>query len=120
MGAREIWLSDYNPYRTPFIEGVDGNGREVLVKFYELWMKRLRRRHPRWRKALRVLQGLRIGCPCKPPCHGSILAALVDNLPPESAFSLEAIKGFLRRNERLAQLSQQLREHTQNQIPPFK
>jgi hypothetical protein len=109
LGATETWLTSYNPYINPFIEGVDGDRQAVLEKFRYLWLRRLCRRTPRWRAALRRLQGLRIICPCKPPCHGSILAALADQLPPESMFEVDSKGSHNARTKRVAALAKKLR-----------
>jgi len=112
LGAQEPWLAANNPYVNPFVEGLDGDRQTVLERFRYAWIRRLCRRTPRWRTALRQLQGLRIACPCKPPCHGSILAALADQLPPESTFEVDSTGPHNDRTKRVAALARKLREAT--------
>ena len=110
LGAQEPWLAANNPYVNPFVEGLDGDRQTVLERFRYAWIRRLCRRTPRWRTALRQLQGLRIACPCNPPCHGSILAALADQLPPESTFEVDSAGSNNDRTKRVAALARKLRE----------
>ncbi len=118
LGATEPWLNSYNPYVNPFIEGVDGDRKTLLERFRNLWLRRLCRRKPRWRAALRRLQGLRIACPCKPPCHGSILAALADQLPPESMFKADSKGSHNDRTKRVAALAKKLRAAADRGMKP--
>ncbi|MCC6151792.1 MAG: DUF4326 domain-containing protein [Planctomycetes bacterium] len=118
LGATEPWLIGYNPYRNPFIEGLDGDWQSVLERFRNLWVRRLCRKTPRWRAALRKLQGLRIACPCKTPCHGSILATLANQLPPESMFKAGSKGSHNDRTKRVAALAKKLRAAADRGMKP--
>lgn len=118
LGAQEPWLAANNPYVNPFVEGLDGDRQTVLERFRYAWIRRLCRRTPRWRTALRQLQGLRIACPCKPPCHGSILAALADQLPPESMFKADSKGSHNDRTKRVAALAKKLRAAADRSMKP--
>lgn len=62
-----------NPYRI----GRDGTRAEVIAK-YEVWIKG----QPQLMAALPELKGMVLGCHCHPrPCHGDVLARLVNALP---------------------------------------
>jgi hypothetical protein len=64
-------------WHNPFKLGVDGNRKEVLVKYRAYIMSR-----PDLLARLHELKGKRLGCWCKPKwaCHGDVLVDLVNSL----------------------------------------
>lgn len=63
-----------NPYRI----GIDGTREEVLSKYREYFIKRVREDRDFYIRIME-LKGQRLGCFCKPDaCHGDIIARYID------------------------------------------
>lgn len=68
----DLYIGRRSKWGNPFQIIKDGTRAEVLVK-YEAWL----RSRPRLLQSLHELDGLALGCSCKPkPCHGDILIKL--------------------------------------------
>ena len=69
----------------PFVVGVDGSSREIVIQKYHQWLMGHRRapdgRRPPSIRAIQLqLQGKTLGCWCAPlPCHGDVLAEIADS-----------------------------------------
>ena len=71
----DVYIGRGSPWGNPFHIGVDGTREEVIQKYRE-WLLQ----QPHLMAKLPELQGLALGCWCKPlPCHGDVLAKLADS-----------------------------------------
>lgn len=60
-------------FGNPFRLGVDGSRPEVIEKFRQHFIARLK--DPEYRRRVEGLRGQRLGCFCKPAaCHGDVIA----------------------------------------------
>jgi len=70
----DVYIGRPSKWGNPFRIGPDGDRKEVIEK-YRVWIAE----QPELLKSLPELKGKRLGCYCKPmPCHGDVLAGLVD------------------------------------------
>lgn len=84
IGARNSCMTGNSPYLCPFQAPGEPLTPEQLECFHAAMVKRLTAPAPKWRTWLRRIQGLRLGCWCKPAiCHGDLLAEFADKLPSE-------------------------------------
>ncbi len=84
IGARNSCMTGNSPYLCPFQVPGEPLTPEQLDCYHAAMVKRLTAPGPRWRTWLRKIQGLRLGCWCKPGiCHGDLLAKFADKLPSE-------------------------------------
>lgn len=71
-----VYIGRPSKWGNPFQIGKDGTRKEVIEKYRE-WVKT----QPTLMTSLPELKGRILGCWCKPlPCHGDVLAELVNNL----------------------------------------
>ena len=69
------------PWGNPFRIGRDGDRAQVIAR-YRVWI----RFQPDLLARIPSLRGKVLACWCAPlPCHGDVLAALADAIPPPSA-----------------------------------
>jgi len=65
-------------FGNPYLIGIDGTREEVLSKYKEYFIKRVREDRDFYTRILE-LKGQRLGCFCKPKdCHGDIIARYID------------------------------------------
>lgn len=71
-------ISDVGYFGNPFRIGPDGTREEVLSKYLEYFIKRVRDDREFYNR-ITDLKGKRLGCFCKPEaCHGDIIARYLD------------------------------------------
>jgi hypothetical protein len=74
----DVYIGRPSIWGNPFLIGKDGNRFEVCEKF-----RAFAQTDPKIQRRLPELAGKVIGCFCHPlPCHGDVLAEMVENLPP--------------------------------------
>lgn len=72
-----------NPFPIGFEEGAD-NRDDVIRKYRDYFYEEIVK-DPERLKAIRSLQGKRLGCHCKPlPCHGDVIAEFLNSDEPDS------------------------------------
>lgn len=65
-------------FANPFKINRDGS-RDVVIKKYEIYMRKRIQQHPETLVALLKLKGKNLGCWCFPePCHGDVLLQLIE------------------------------------------
>jgi len=73
--AYDVYIGRPSKYGNPFAIGKDGTRAEVIEKYAQYAAKRFTR------EDLLFLRGKVLGCWCAPrPCHGDVLAQLVNGL----------------------------------------
>ncbi len=82
----DVYIGRGSKWGNPFIIGRDGSRNDVIRK-YKDWISR----QADLLECLDELRGKVLGCYCYPrACHGDILVALVQDLPPLEAQAAEA------------------------------
>lgn len=78
----DVYIGRGSIWGNKFKIGVDGDRKEVIRKYFDLMMKRLRgSKRDFWISELRKLEGKNLGCFCKPEsCHGDVLVWLFESL----------------------------------------
>ncbi len=71
-------IPDVGYFGNPYHIGVDGTREEVLFRYKEYFIKRVRDDREFYKRVI-DLKGKRLGCFCKPEaCHGDIIATYLD------------------------------------------
>lgn len=75
----DVYIGRGSIWGNKFRIGVDGNRKEVIKKYFDLMMERLRgSKKDFWISELKKLEGKSLGCFCKPEsCHGDVLVWLI-------------------------------------------
>lgn len=98
LGADHLAERFRSPWENPFAENLRHRPEEAQLAFASFLRKRLSTHSPAWRKRIRMLKGLRLGCSCDGKhCHGRVLAVLADSLPEEAqlrALATQSGMGF--------------------------
>ena len=69
----DVYIGRGSKFGNPFKIGPDGNRRDVIEKYKELFYKQLDLR-PEFKKDVESLRGKTLGCYCKPlACHGDVI-----------------------------------------------
>jgi len=71
-------IPDVGYFGNPYHIGADGTREEVLFRYKEYFIKRVRDDREFYKRVI-DLKGKRLGCFCKPDaCHGDIIATYLD------------------------------------------
>jgi hypothetical protein len=72
----DVYIGRPSKWGNPFEIGIDGDRATVIEKYREYILNK-----PELLKCLPELKNKVLGCWCKPkPCHGDVLAELVNNM----------------------------------------
>lgn len=89
LEPEDVYIGRGSLFGNPFEIGKDGDRAEVLLKYKDLFYKKIKK--DRFRAAVDNLKGKRLGCVCRPNggfqgkclCHGQIIAAYIEKVKPE-------------------------------------
>lgn len=68
----DVYIGRGSKFGNPYEIGKDGSREEVIEKYREWFMKKIKKE--RFRKEVLKLKGKKLGCYCSPkPCHGDVI-----------------------------------------------
>ena len=85
-GADTVYIGRPSRWGNPYVIGRDGDRGEVIAKYRKYVLGALHEEHLSIQSLRRDLRGKTLVCHCAPePCHGDVLAEIVDASPDEYA-----------------------------------
>jgi hypothetical protein len=82
-----VYVGRSSRWANPFIEGMDGTGKEVIAK-YRTWLLT----KPRLVADLPSLRGKLLACWCASPCHAEVLAELANSENWKQALGVKGMR----------------------------
>jgi len=82
-GLCDVYVGRPSIFGNPYQVGRDGSREEVIAKYGQWFIQRLK--DPKFRLAVLELRGKRLGCHCSPQrCHGQVIAEYLNSLEVET------------------------------------
>lgn len=73
----DVYIGRPSIFGNPFVIGKDGSREDVILKYSNWFNKKIE--EDKFREAVLMLKGMRLGCFCKPKlCHGDIIVAWLE------------------------------------------